>query len=781
MRIRTYQRQLGLAPVPSVQEQPNLPAGDFGATAGRIVGNIAERLQQIQNDTEDARTLELYNKFKQDSTQYHEDPDKGIYNTRLGYQSRGVYAEADQWMRTKGEEYVRQLDSNRAKDNFRRMALEHIQQQGIANSRFEAGQTRQYRIETAQATIKNNLIEAERNWDNPEAITQARVNIQQALELQMRGSGREEFDNAYAEIENQLGVARIRQAYVKDPLRALEMLDDPDIHLKPDTAAQLRERLSQQTEVYELQAIAQAYAQHYTPEISVAASQALIDRYGADKGQKAFAALSRIWSIQNSQDAARRQKRQEAQHNNEDTLARSMIDPNARKYTREQVTAMMNRGQIGSTAAGHYINWLDAKDKADATAQQKSMIDALHAFVNDGGTFSNEEYSSLIPSIGHDNVRSLQTRQRQKQNEREQEIQRAQENNENNLIRRFNNPDVPDPTVEEIVKSEEDKNIRDEKATTLINLAKSRVKERYKENAGKLLERAILSGDLTEDIIRASQHNHEIDAENADTLIKHVRSEAARTQALDDKAIAEQRKQRGLTLLAMAESDNPVFLSEEKMIELLSSQQIEEGHYNSIEAKRKSLATEQKKQAHSSAYTMRYMQYENGFYLPDEELSKLVSPAPKGYQITLQEYEQLRSLQRRNENERLKRIKEDKEKDNDKLFRELLAEARDGKGQSSDFYTQLITDGLLEHGQVSTIENARDNEKKARDKAEKELHEDLLAQTAKELYDKYKDNPEPAYAEMDNYPRDDRDKIRTAFNQRLADDNTARANALRQK
>ena len=122
MRVPVYERQIGIQPMPQPNIQPVMPTGDGGASVFKAIQGFTDRLIKLQEDHEDAQTLEAFNKFKNDSLEYHENPDKGIYNTRLGGAAKGVYSEADGWMRTKGEEYAQRLGSNRAKANFRRMA-----------------------------------------------------------------------------------------------------------------------------------------------------------------------------------------------------------------------------------------------------------------------------------------------------------------------------------------------------------------------------------------------------------------------------------------------------------------------------------------------------------------------------------------------------------------------------------------------------------------------------------------------------------------------------------
>ena len=181
MRVPVYERQEGIIPLPANNVSPLTPAGDGGASMLEAAKGLTLKLQQMQNDTEDARTLELFNKFKRDSLEYHENPDKGLYNTRLGYHSQGVYGEADQWLRQTGEDYVKGLKSSRAKANFRKMAEQYIQQRGMQNSRFEADQMKKYQTEQADATYKNGLNDIALNAYDDNAVENIKQNDIKAL------------------------------------------------------------------------------------------------------------------------------------------------------------------------------------------------------------------------------------------------------------------------------------------------------------------------------------------------------------------------------------------------------------------------------------------------------------------------------------------------------------------------------------------------------------------------------------------------------------------------
>ncbi len=488
MKLPLYERNNSIAPINIPQIQPNPPISDNGQHVGKTLEGVFGRLQEIQNGIEDARTLELFNKFKMDSQEYHEDPNKGIYNTRFGYKSYGIYKEADEWLRKKGEDYAQELPSRRAQANFRKMAREHIEQRGLQNSRFEADQVRKYEQETADYSIKNSLIYAEQNWNNPEAIEQARRDIQQALELKMRGSGVEAFENAYAEIEDQLGVARIRQAFAQHPLDALEMLNNPDIHLKPETFAKLKKSLTDSTEVYELQAIASSYAQVYTQNNAVEARRKLIERYGADKGEKAFSALSHIWSVANAQKTSREKDKQEAQQAHEEELLRRFNDPNQTDPTPENIISLQKNRTITPRFAMYALGLIQQKEAQNARnlqAQTKAIQDKndleLWSMERRGEFRSNEELDQLVRGglLEKSNADRHIARREEYARQKEQAEKKRLEQNMQDFITKFLNGSLSNEEIDEAV---ENLNLKPNDALTLKEHLRSDAERRDREN-----------------------------------------------------------------------------------------------------------------------------------------------------------------------------------------------------------------------------------------------------------------------------------------------------------
>ena len=470
MRLPVYERRAGVNPLSMPQVQANPQISDNGETAAKTLHGVFARLEEIQNGMDDARTLELFNRFKQDSQEYHENPDRGIYNTRFGFQASGLYKDADEWLRRKGEDYARQLPSRRAQSNFRKMAREHIQQRGVQNSRFEAEQVRRYQQETADATIKERLNYAGNHWHDNAAIAQVRQDIQQALELKMRGSGKEAFDAAMADIEDQIGIIRISQALTSNPLDAVRMLQNPDIHLKADTRAKVIQSLKDKTEIYRMHAIVQAYAPHFSPQNAAKAREVLIKRFGEDEGEKAFVALTRHWSVNNYQKQAQEQTKLETQQKNENEILGKW-----NMYLNGETDIMPDLQELNRRSRNEEISYQFVhgiltqvlnKQKADKAAQAKAeklKKDIERWTAENRGVFLTNEQMEQAVSSGywtpedarhHENTRDEFTRrQEQETRKQEQEENKRLEDNKQNFLERFAEGGVTEEMINDAVKN----------------------------------------------------------------------------------------------------------------------------------------------------------------------------------------------------------------------------------------------------------------------------------------------------------------------------------------
>lgn len=211
---------MGLSPIPGARvSSPGNPDA-YGAGVGRAVEALGARVQRMAEDVEDAQTLEAFNAFKREAFEYHEDPDKGLLNTRLGNGAVGVYRDADAWMGNKAGEYEVRMPSARSAQNFRRMAEQYRMQQGERNSRFEADQIKAYRDGEADATIRLGMDEIAKKFDDDSAVEAARGQMMLALELKTRGMSDAARRAALEDMEGQISMTRLSRMIQVDPVSA---------------------------------------------------------------------------------------------------------------------------------------------------------------------------------------------------------------------------------------------------------------------------------------------------------------------------------------------------------------------------------------------------------------------------------------------------------------------------------------------------------------------------------------------------------------------------------
>lgn len=750
MRVPVYERREGIIPLPANNVSPLMPAGDGGTSMLEAAKGLTLKLQQMQNDTEDARTLELFNKFKRDSLEYHENPDKGLYNTRLGYHSQGVYGEADQWLRQTGEDYVKGLKSSRAKANFRKMAEQYIQQRGMQNSRFEADQMKKYQTEQADATIKNMLNYAEANWNNSKAVNEARQSIYQAMELKLRGSSKEAFQSAYNEVENQIGLARIRQAYVKDPLLAVRMLTHPDIRLNPKDKAQLAKTLGAQTEVYKIQAIAQAYSQHYTPENAMRARNDLINRYGADIGQKAFSALSHIWSIANFQDNAREQSTRKRQQRNEQAFYRRFIDPNQPDPTENEILSAMKDEGISLEFTNSSLNHI----RSTKAAQEKER------------------------------EKILQAQEKLRKETKEIELK----------VNSWDNKYLTDEELEQGIKNgdynietAEDHRRRREKYSQEQEQAKNNaIKDRQSQTADKYRNLILNGENFTKEQIITDVNNGDLDVKEANGFSNYLDAKqkndvAAAQQALENAieiAIDEGKDIPNSTINNLLRRGE-ISAEAAKHFRILNKQKKTERKQAKAEEEKQRKEADEKQQREdldvqakqiADAYrneTGNGLAYIEGLNIPlaDKDFLR-------------QRFNQYSSTKKQQETDRQTSLEEIRSN----MFLNLKIAALRGEGLSREGNLNLLEENIIKPNQFNELEAIRMKQEEAQQKADNEIWKDRMLDTAKDLATRFPiGNENGAYDEINTMDRKDQEEVRKHYNRLISEQKVAQSNEDKQK
>ena len=218
MAIPIYERQGTVRALPSVAAHY---AGDGGQTAlwgqaGKFVGQVQEKVEEF----EDAETLESFNRFQREVEEYHNDPDKGIYNTKLGKDADGVAGSADMHIDNLMAKYGNGLKSPRARQNFARMATQERERRYSGNMKFEAGQIQAFRDKEADATMAGAMERIAASYDDDAVVAAEKERLYQALELKVRGLGPEARAEAVREVEDKIGASRVVGMIREDPFKA---------------------------------------------------------------------------------------------------------------------------------------------------------------------------------------------------------------------------------------------------------------------------------------------------------------------------------------------------------------------------------------------------------------------------------------------------------------------------------------------------------------------------------------------------------------------------------
>ena len=400
MRVPVYERQVGIGPMPGARVSAAGGAEAYGAPVGAAIHELGGRAYQIAQDVEDAKTLSLFNAFRKESQQYHEDPDKGVYQTRILGGAQGVTADADKWLEGKITEYDRKMPSSRAANNFRRMAEQYRQQRGDQNSRFEAGELKKYREGEADAAIKLRLNDIAQNYDDDEAVERAKQGMTEALELRTRGMSPEAKRAALAEMDNQAASVRLSRMLEEDPQKAAEWFREHQKEFTADGVVRAEKAVNNAVETYEVQALAGALFNKYGPDGEKAALQDVRDNYGGEKENRLAAMVKTLYQEHDIDTAKEQRLKALHQKEQEDALFRMWLQDG--KLSPELLEQMALSGKI-SPSGYSSLNGL-AESQATRAKIEKRLLSAnpnmtqgdLDAAVMRQMGITNEEYQKTF-------------------------------------------------------------------------------------------------------------------------------------------------------------------------------------------------------------------------------------------------------------------------------------------------------------------------------------------------------------------------------------------------
>jgi len=368
MRVPVYERQVGISPMPGARVNAPGGAEAYGAGVGAAVHDMGNRISAIAQDMEDARTLELFNAFKRESAEYHEHPDKGLYNTRVGFGAWNATKDADTWLEGKANEYAKKAPGARAKQNFMRMAGQHREQMRYANSRFEAGQIKKYRDAEADAAIQNGLDGIAANYADDAAVEQIKLGLAEAIELKTRGMGPEARNAALAELDNRAAMTRLTIMLQQNPMEAKAWFEGHRDSFTGAVAAKAEETVKKAAEIYKIQGIADRLILDYPQGDEEALYKYVREHYAGEEEEKILSAVKSRVNERKIIEGAEETALRKAQKGNYDNYVAGMV--NGVFPTAEQIALDVDSGKLDPSHGWQLENMITTQATAAGTRKR---------------------------------------------------------------------------------------------------------------------------------------------------------------------------------------------------------------------------------------------------------------------------------------------------------------------------------------------------------------------------------------------------------------------------
>jgi lysozyme family protein len=263
MAIPIYERQIGPAPLQGARLRNSAGPDAYGAGIGRAVEDFGAHLRAKAYEFEDASTLEALNKFQREVEEHLNDPQKGVYNTRLGSKAFGVADDVDSYIDNLAWTYASKLSSPRARNNFNTRAAEFRDRQYLSNMKWESAKIDEYKNAEADASIATDMDVIANHYGDDEIVDAARGRIYQAGELKTRNLGPDARTRWFAEIDNRIHAARFGAMIEQDLPMAREWFETNKDGFNPEARAKAEAMLDN----YENYAIADSLFEKYGTSI----------------------------------------------------------------------------------------------------------------------------------------------------------------------------------------------------------------------------------------------------------------------------------------------------------------------------------------------------------------------------------------------------------------------------------------------------------------------------------------------------------------------------------
>lgn len=231
--VPEYQRRLQLRPANQQEVRVSTSANTFGGqvgaalqTAGQGAFDAAAAIDYKDQLTADAEAREAFNAYRYDQREAMRAPETGFLN-RTGANALDVQGTAEERLRVLRETHGEGLNP-RALQRYGEM-VDGLQDQAHTSILgHTSGETRNYIVNQRQSTIEGYIDEAATNWANP-VLFEENLELaigEQAQLAELQGWDAATREQSVAALTSNAYRQRIVQTAVKDPIRAMELLNE---------------------------------------------------------------------------------------------------------------------------------------------------------------------------------------------------------------------------------------------------------------------------------------------------------------------------------------------------------------------------------------------------------------------------------------------------------------------------------------------------------------------------------------------------------------------------
>lgn len=359
--MERYSRQIreGSPPgiyIHGVQMNSTFNEGTVLSLIGESIGKLGEYERRKQDEWNTATVMNAQVEYDREMTEYMRNPETGILNRKKLGEARGISEQTYKYAEEIAEKISLELENENQRKAFKKIADRSRLPYWKQASEYEAQELKKYK----EQAFKGNL-EASKNMmlNNPYdkyTIKSARDQIRNVIRAQYYGSPEELVEQVIKDTLSDMDASRVGMISETDPKKALEMLEEEDLKMKPEIAAKFRGSLSkeverieekerQKSEIYEVQLIVDELIKQYPQRTEKQLYTLVRKEYSGRQEERIISALkTRIEENKLERDNTEREKR-EQQERNWDRVLKDYVS-SGKLPTSEEVKRMVIEEEI---------------------------------------------------------------------------------------------------------------------------------------------------------------------------------------------------------------------------------------------------------------------------------------------------------------------------------------------------------------------------------------------------------------------------------------------------